>query len=132
MVWHIWSFFCVTVDGILLAILANHSADNPRLFYAAYLSLLSLLIGCEFPFIFILTRLVSQAIQTIKREAHLLETLTEDDEQDRIIESALAGSDGTYSESGRKSQSRQSIDTINTSVRGEEDQLVLRVEQELP
>lgn len=56
MVWHIWSFFAVTVDGVLLSIAAN---QHTKWVYIVYYLILILLAACELPFVFILNRIVN-------------------------------------------------------------------------
>ncbi len=80
MVWHIWSFFAVTVDGILLSIAAN---QHTKWVYVVYYLILVLLAACELPFVFILNRIVNQAMESHQTDGEIDELSSEQNEQDR-------------------------------------------------
>ncbi len=77
MVWHIWSFTAVTFDGILLSLCTRNARKYPKLFYATYMSLVILLFCCEMPFLFIINRIVSQAINSKKIQEESIVLLDE-------------------------------------------------------
>ena len=62
MVWHIWSFISVVIAGIMLSVATLHAWQNPKWFYATYLGIICLLFICELPFLWILNKIVSQAV----------------------------------------------------------------------
>jgi hypothetical protein len=62
MVWHIWSFTAVTFDGIGLSLCTRNARSNPKFFYGTYMTLVILLFCCEMPFLFIVNRIITQAI----------------------------------------------------------------------
>lgn len=107
MVWHIWSFFCVTVDGVLLSVLAN---QHSKWVYVTYYLILILLAACELPFIFILNRIVNEAVSS-ETSDQVDELESQDDETNRLLEEALAM---PLSESSKSmDKSRQSVESIN-------------------
>lgn len=71
MIWHIWSFASLTIDGILLSVTTRNAWENPKWFYSAYTLIVLLVFFCELPFIYIVNRIVNQAITSKQREKEL-------------------------------------------------------------
>jgi hypothetical protein len=68
MVWHIWSFVSVAISGVLLSVSTIKTWDNPKFFYATYIAIVLLVFLCELPFIYIINKIVSQAVIAKERE----------------------------------------------------------------
>lgn len=62
MVWHVWAFFLFALGGICLSYTLGHPWSNPEIFYYSYELILVLCFMCELPFIYIIHRILTQAI----------------------------------------------------------------------
>lgn len=68
--WHIWSFASVVVAGVLLSVSTINAWDNPTWFYITYEGIVVVMFMCELPFIYIINKIVSQALFSKQREDH--------------------------------------------------------------
>lgn len=67
MVWHVWAFVLFGLGGIVLSVTLSHPWSNPEVFYYSYEMILVLVFMCELPFIYIIHRLLTQAIMAQNR-----------------------------------------------------------------
>lgn len=88
LIWHIWSFVLVVIAGVFMSIATHHTWQHARFFYKTYYSIIILIFLCELPFIYIIHRVVVQAIKKNKKQE---QPEPEDDEEaiDRAIDKAL-------------------------------------------
>lgn len=80
MVWHIWSYGFIIMDGIFLVVFSKNTYEHVKWFYLSYAGILLLLFFCELPFLYIINRIVTQAI--ISKKRLLIDQSQEEDEQD--------------------------------------------------
>ena len=69
MIWHIWSFASVAIAGTLLSVATRHAWRHAKWFYFTYELILVLVFFCELPFIYIINRVVGQAINSKKQNS---------------------------------------------------------------
>lgn len=67
LIWHGWSYFLILCAAWFLCIVSHNTLKHTNLFYYSYETFLIALFLCEMPFLYIINRVLNQAIVTKER-----------------------------------------------------------------
>lgn len=68
MVWHIWSYTVVILDALMLSVVTTKLFNSAWWFYCTYEIFIILVFFVELPFIYIVDKVITQAMISKKKE----------------------------------------------------------------